>query len=69
MTLRECATVVAGCAPEVLAPLADASVSGFVAAHMMGHLTPDTRVAVLAHLARVVAPGGVGSSRSTGPGR
>ena len=57
--LRPRVTIVAGAAPEALEPLAAASVSGFVAAHMLGHLNPTTRGAVFAELTRVIAPGGI----------
>lgn len=58
--LRPRVTIVAGAAPEALEPLATASISGFVAAHMLGHLDPDTRTAVFTELARVITPGGIG---------
>lgn len=58
--LRPRVTIVAGAAPGVLEPLATGSVSGFVAAHMLGHLDPVTRASVFAKLTRVIAPGGIG---------
>lgn len=53
-------TVVAGSAPEVLAPLGAGSASGFVAAHVLGHLDAGARTALFAELARLLAPRGAG---------
>jgi SAM-dependent methyltransferase len=58
--LRDRVTVVAGSAPGVLAPLEAGSASGFVAAHVLGHLDAGARAALFAELARLLAPGVTG---------
>lgn len=58
--LRPRVTIVAGRAPEALESLPTASISGFVAAHMLGHLDPAARMDMFVELARVVAPGRIG---------
>lgn len=58
--LRRRVTVVAGHAPEALDPIEASSVSGFVAAHMLGHLDSATRAGVFSALDRVICDDGVG---------
>lgn len=65
--LRDRVTVLAGSAPEVLAPLEAASASGFVAAHVLGRLGAGARAALFAELARLLAPGGAGEVTANHP--
>ncbi|MBY0687662.1 class I SAM-dependent methyltransferase [Microbacterium marinilacus] len=65
--LVERVSVFAGAVPDILDDVTG-PVSGFVCAHMLGHLTPGQREATFARLRGMLSPGGVGLITLPRPG-